>query len=137
LLGRRLNSQGVDVQRALDAHLPPVWGRANEVMQVLMNLLVNALDAMPRGGQLQLQTTSEPEGAICIRVVDTGSGIASDLQVRIFEPFVTTKEHGTGLGLAISEQIVRQHGGSITVASTPGQGAAFSVWLPCSAPVGG
>ncbi len=126
--------------------LPAVEGDAGMLEQVLLNLVVNARDAMPRGGKLSIRTftttVSEAEadrftdGAagnfVCLEVRDTGTGIAADLLPRIFEPFFTTKEEGkgAGLGLAAVYGIVRQHRGWIKVASEPGRGAAFEVLLP-------
>jgi PAS domain S-box-containing protein len=143
---------GVDV--ALDikpgAQLPLV--RADMVMmqQVLMNLAVNARDAMPGGGRITIETNSlmldrghpdlDPEAPpgryVCLAVGDTGSGIPENLLPKIFEPFFTTKEpgKGTGLGLATVYGIARQHGGWIKVQSQPGRGTTFRVFLPAIAP---
>ncbi|NJN67902.1 MAG: hypothetical protein HC884_14930 [Chloroflexaceae bacterium] len=106
--------------------------------QVLLNLVVNALDAMPYGGHLHLaaRMTDDRQCPLEVAIGDSGCGIRPELRERIFEPFVTTKEHGTGLGLAISAQIVRQHGGDITVESQAGVGSTFMVRLPVSKPGG-
>lgn len=108
------------------------WGVADALTQVLLNILVNALDAMPAGGILTLRTWTQAE-QVCVAVQDTGTGISPEWQTHIFEPFVTTREHGTGLGLHISQQIMQQHGGSILLESTPGVGSTFTLILPAAA----
>ena len=130
--------------------LPPVLGDSTQLHQVLLNLCVNARDAMPRGGQLVVEamrtTISSVEarahgdgGAgefILWRVSDSGLGIAQDLLDRIFEPFFSTKspEQGTGLGLSTAMGIVRSHGGFMRVHSRPNEGSTFSVYLPAARP---
>ena len=136
-----------DVEVRLALATTEVWTRADAGMldQVLMNLIVNARDAMPRGGALVLSTAIEwvVEGQVpelapgpyaLLRVRDTGMGIANENLARIFDPFFTTKElgKGTGLGLATTFGIVTQHGGAISVASELGKGTVFTVYLPAS-----
>lgn len=140
LMNKRLTDQRVIVVRELAADLPPVWGRSDELMQVLLNLINNATEAMPDGGTLRVETTLAPNTelsnisqAVQIAVIDTGCGISPLLQMHIFEPFVTGKENGTGLGLSISKQIIEQHRGTIAVVSQVGVGSTFTVTLPCSA----
>lgn len=130
LIGGRMHDQGVTVKRDLLAQLPSVWGCADELLQVLLNLIVNALESMPDGGLLHLSAQAQDKQALLITISDTGDGISPELQDHIFEPFVTTREEGTGLGLAISRQIVQQHGGTITVASEVGVGSTFTLVLP-------
>ena len=121
-------SQQVDTQRRVLTH-------RNELQQVLINLLVNAVQAMPSGGVLSLQAIDwdiggHPAG-VTLTVQDSGSGISPELQEKIFDPFFTTKRGaGTGLGLPISARLIDRYGGHISVHSELGQGAAFSVWLP-------
>jgi signal transduction histidine kinase len=136
LIGKRLRDQRVSVEMALDADLPDLHGRADELMQLVLNLLVNAIEAMPDGGTLQIGTRilNDPPDHVAIMISDTGVGISPHMQKRIFEPFVTTRQHGTGLGLSICSQIVERHGGSITVASRLDAGSTFTVVLPRSAP---
>lgn len=129
LLGKRIKEQRVKVERTQPADLSPIWGRADELTQVLLNLLVNALDAMPGGGVLRLRCQENAE-ELCVAVSDTGNGLKPSLEGHIFEPFVTTKEKGIGLGLHISHQIIQQHGGKILVESFPGVGCIFTVVLP-------
>ncbi|HWQ13267.1 MAG TPA: ATP-binding protein [Roseiflexaceae bacterium] len=110
------------------AHTVPA--EAAELRQVLINLILNGIDAMPSGGTLRIETGVH-EGEAFARVRDTGVGIAPDLQPRIFEPFVTTKgARGSGMGLAMSRALVARQGGRITVESAPGAGSCFTIWLP-------
>jgi signal transduction histidine kinase len=98
-----------------------------------LNLLRNAVEAMTGGGRLALSMAPEERrGAklVTLRIRDSGQGIAPEHLAKIFDPFFSTKEHGTGLGLALTQQIVVEHGGSIDVESTPGQGTTFTVRLP-------
>jgi len=104
-----------------------------QLQQILLNLLLNAVDSMPNGGTLSVRTLLERE-SIHIEIADTGRGVATEHVDKIFQPFFTTKPKGSGLGLAISKQLVEQHGGSITVASKPAGGAVFRVILPWVAP---
>jgi len=103
-----------------------------QVQQVLMNLCLNARDAMPDGGLLHVRTApvSEEGEWVCLSVCDQGTGISEAVKAHLFDPFFSTKERGTGLGLAVVQYIVRLHGGRIEVASEPGQGARFDVWWP-------
>jgi PAS domain S-box-containing protein len=141
---------GEDVQFQLDLHAVPLMTRADAGMveQVLMNLAVNARDAMPKGGRLRIETTEKivtedlatlgpdavPGRYVGFCVSDTGGGIPAEIMPRIFEPFFTTKEagKGTGLGLATVFGIVKQHGGWIKVDNQPGQGVTFRIFLPAS-----
>jgi signal transduction histidine kinase len=138
LLNKRMRDQGVQIVLDLAANNAPICGYIDELMQVLLNLIVNALDAMPEGGTLRIQTTIKSQHIanqqqVSIAISDTGSGIDPAVQARIFDAFVTTKAHGTGLGLAISNQIIQQHGGAITIDSQPGRGSTFTIWLPLMA----
>ena len=116
----------------LAPELPPIAGDAVQLEQVLMNLAVNARDAMPAGGSLDLRTFLDDQGQICLEVRDSGTGIPEDLLPHIFEPFVTTKDlgKGTGLGLAMVFGIVRAHRGRVQAENVPGGGARFLVSLP-------
>jgi PAS domain S-box-containing protein len=109
-----------------------VQGDETQVQQVLMNLCLNARDAMPKGGLLQIRTTRvTSEGDwVCLSVLDHGTGISEAVKAHLFDPFFSTKERGTGLGLAVVRHIVESQGGRIEVASELGQGARFDVWWP-------
>ncbi|MEZ4594958.1 MAG: HAMP domain-containing sensor histidine kinase [Chloroflexota bacterium] len=105
-------------------------GDANQLKQVVINICLNAIDAMsPTGGQLTLSLVTNQE-QIGLVIQDTGTGIQPEDKEKLFEPFFTKKDNGTGLGLAICYDIVQKHGGSIAVASKPGHGATFTIWLP-------
>jgi len=109
-----------------------VLADADQLEQVLLNLLSNAVDAMPRGGTIRLGLGHEADGRVKLEVADEGMGIPPEIQGRIFDPFFSTKEigKGTGLGLAISYGILKDHGGDILVRSQPGQGTTFTILLP-------
>ena len=119
----------------LDPELPAINVDPGQIEQVLLNLIVNARDAMPSGGTLDLETRSESRAALVrLSVKDTGSGMSASVKTRIFEPFFTTKApgKGTGLGLSTVYGIVRQSGGFITVDSELAKGTTFHVFLPAS-----
>src|SRR5690606_32152028 len=109
------------------------------IEQVVLNLLSNAVDAMPRGGTVRLSLRKHDDAMASLSVADEGHGIPEEIQSRIFDPFFSTKEigKGTGLGLAISYGIVQDHGGDIVVESMSGQGAKFTVFLPVAGPAPG
>ncbi|MBI3291445.1 MAG: hypothetical protein HYZ73_01350 [Elusimicrobia bacterium] len=106
-----------------------VQADADQIRQVLINLIQNAADAMPAGGTLTLATQAN-NSHLELTVSDTGTGIPKELLPKIFDPFVTTKDHGNGLGLAMVHSIVRAHHGTIHAASTPGRGTTFTLRLP-------
>ncbi|HEY1553515.1 MAG TPA: ATP-binding protein [Kofleriaceae bacterium] len=133
--------KAIELRVRIDEQLPPVAGDAESLLQVFLNLGQNALQAMPDGGTLEILTTRRRRsrlgyGQFCeVRFRDTGIGIPRDRLKKLFIPFYTTKQKGTGLGLAISHRIIHQHGGTIEVRSTIGQGSTFSVFLPAAEPV--
>jgi two-component system NtrC family sensor kinase len=133
LVQHQLDLAGIHVQPQLNPDLPQVQCDAAQIEQVVLALVMNALDAMPQGGNLWLTTsfTREPN-QVCIVVRDDGSGIPAEILPRIFEPFLTTKEtgRGVGLGLAISHSILERHRGTIEVQSEQGRGTTFTVTLP-------
>ncbi len=136
LVRPQLERGGVEVQLKLAKDLPRVPCDPAQIEQVLLILIMNAKDAMPRGGNLWIETQlSNAERAIEIQVRDDGAGIAPEVLSHIFEPFVTTKErgHSVGLGLAISRGIVERHKGHIEVESVLGRGSAFTITLPSQA----
>lgn len=110
---------------------PYVLGSRDQIQQVILNLVMNALDAMQEGGNIYLDLfeTKNPKG-YDLRVRDTGKGISQEVMENLFDPFFTTKEDGLGLGLYISKQIINEHDGEMCVESEPGKGTAFSIWLP-------
>jgi signal transduction histidine kinase len=128
---RRLIGEGVEVALDLEPHLRPVAADPSQIGQVLLNLAVNARDAMAGRGMLTIATRNDGDEAV-LEVADTGAGMDEETRLRLFEPFFTTKDigEGTGLGLSTVYGIVAQSGGSIDVRSEPGFGAAFTVRLP-------
>ena len=141
--------KSVEFEKRLPADLWTVTGDATQLYQVLLNLCVNASDAMPEGGKLCIQADNvvldeiqaglglevKPGSYVVIKVMDTGTGITKEVQDRMFEPFFTTKApgKGTGLGLSTSLGIVKSHGGFINCYSEPGKGTAFKVYFPANA----
>lgn len=125
-------AKGITYNVVLDVEPATVTGSASELREVLANLAINALDAMPDGGRLTLRC--RPDGdRVRLDVQDSGSGMTEEVKTHIFEPFYTTKGHaGTGLGLAVSYGIIHRHEGTIEVDSTPGKGTVFSITLPTS-----
>ena len=123
--------EGLSIE--LQTHLSPgclIQGNENELFEVVVNLIKNAVEALPIGGRIGISTSTDKDHVI-LRVSDSGAGIAKENLTRVLEPFWTTKgDHGTGLGLASSYGIVRRHGGSIQVESVEGEGASFTVTVP-------
>jgi len=133
LVRHQLELGGVELQLKFAPDVPPIPCDAAQIEQVFLALIMNAKDAMPRGGNLWIETRlSDDESEVEIQVRDDGAGIAPDVLPHIFEPFLTTKEsgHGVGLGLAISRGIVERHNGRIAVQSELGRGTTFTVTLP-------
>lgn len=135
LLKHTARRRGVTLTATVPQDLPPLLADPNQLQQVLINLLMNALEATPAGGRVGL--TAGPvdhrgRAGVAVSVTDTGPGIPDDLLRRVFDPFFTTKPpgQGTGLGLSICRDIIREHDGEIRVESKPGAGTTFTVWLP-------
>src|SRR5271156_2263301 len=121
----------VNVVKNYNEQLPPVLGSITRLQQVFLNLFMNARDAMPQGGMLEVRTGAQ-NGSVEIEVTDTGSGISPEHLHRIFDPFFTTKAtgRGTGLGLSVSYGIIKEHAGKVDVRSTPGKGTSFRLEFP-------
>jgi signal transduction histidine kinase len=130
-LEARCAKSGIEVVRSYAEHLPEIIADPSQLHQVLINLVVNALQAMPEGGKLTIKT-ERLDGHVALIVEDTGVGMAPDILRKIFVPFFTTKDihEGTGLGLSVVHGIVTSHGGTISVESKPGVGTRFGVELP-------
>ncbi|RMG68292.1 MAG: PAS domain S-box protein [Nitrospirae bacterium] len=138
----------ITIKKELDPGLPIVVGDTTQLEQVIINLLINAKDAMPEGGEILIRTSSmemtsrsldlyadiKPGKYVKLEITDTGQGIPEEIQDRIFEPFYTTKEvgKGTGLGLAMVYGIIKDHDGYITLKSSPGKGTSFYIYLPAA-----
>jgi len=143
-LYERSVSKEIVIKTDLADATPAVVGDEGQIQQALLNLFLNARDAMPDGGTLTVATavtiadarttslfaTIKPGPFVQIRVSDTGHGIAHELQNRVFEPFFTTKDQGTGLGLSVVYGVVQNHGGFVNFESMIGQGTSFSIYLP-------
>jgi signal transduction histidine kinase len=131
LVEKRCRDHNVEVVYEADKELPTLQASADQIQQVFLNLVLNALEVMPYGGRLTVTTerTAEPEG-VRVSLSDSGPGIPPEAQKHLFEPFQTTKKEGLGLGLYVSRRIVRHHGGELSVKSEPGEGSTFVIWLP-------
>lgn len=125
-------TRGRIVVAPLPADLPPLNGVRDQLVQVFLNLILNAIDATQSHGRIEVDTTRTPEG-VEISVRDDGDGISPEHAVRLFQPYFTTKKHGTGLGLFVTRQLVEDHGGTVAFASQAGQGTVFRVFLPLPA----
>jgi signal transduction histidine kinase/CheY-like chemotaxis protein len=130
LTAKYLQHRRVAIKRILTPDLPSVVVAPDELEQVFINLVLNAVDAMPEGGTLHVASRQGEGGRLAVAFSDTGHGIAPEDLERVFEPFFSTREDGTGLGLTVSHNVIERHGGEIAVESTPGQGTTFTVWLP-------
>jgi len=133
LVRHQLELQGIELAENLAPDLPLCNCDGDQIQQAALVLLVNAIEALPAGGRLEVETSLDPSGAaIQLRVRDSGAGIAPDVLPHIFEPFFTTKEHQhrTGLGLAVASNIAGRHNGRLTVQSEPERGAEFTLTLP-------
>jgi signal transduction histidine kinase len=131
LISGHLAHNNVTCQFTPDQNLPLIPILRDQIKQVVLNMCLNGVEAMPNGGILKLSTHyASKKSQVNFKVTDMGAGIPEDVLPYIFDPFVTTKEIGTGLGLSIAYDIVRQHNGRIEVDSEPGKGSQFTVWLP-------
>jgi PAS domain S-box-containing protein len=156
LTGGTLTNHGIETNVELHSNLPPICGYANHLTQVLLNIILNAIDAMPDGGKLSVRTVqmapvgvashtgvlqkngrnkqgvpqNSEEAMVMVEIADTGCGMTPLVQARIFDPFFTTKSDGSGVGLALSQRIISQHRGRIEVKSTIEEGSTFTLLLP-------
>jgi signal transduction histidine kinase len=130
LMRKRLQETNVSLRLELGANLPLSCGDGNQIKQVLLNLTLNAAEALAAGGgNIWLRTTTNGKH-VCVSVNDDGPGIPPQYRARLFEPLFTTKTRGLGLGLAISQELMQRHGGAITVESMLGTGTTFTIHLP-------
>jgi signal transduction histidine kinase len=121
-----------EVLASVDARLPSVWADPDQLKQIVLNLLLNAIEASPNGSSVRLDARASSTAFVVLEIRDEGTGIAPEHLETIFEPFFTTKESGTGLGLPLVHQMVVEHGGEITVGSEVGRGTTFRVSLPAA-----
>jgi signal transduction histidine kinase len=134
LARQQVSSKPIEIRFTKDYELPPVEHDAGQIQQVLLNLLLNSIQAIESTGNVRVKVGSE-DGFATVAVSDTGRGIPPEHLANIFRPFYTTKKKGTGLGLSLVSRIVESHGGRIEVNSSPGEGSQFMVRLPFKAPV--
>jgi signal transduction histidine kinase len=127
---KRLQETNLELKLELADSLPLTCGDSNQIKQVLINLILNAAEALASSGGVVALRTVHNGQQVCLSVSDNGPGIPPQHQARLFEPLFTTKTRGLGLGLAISQEIAQRHDGYITAHSTPGQGTTFTVMLP-------
>lgn len=133
LTGNRMELQGITLNQDIQEGLPPMYGDRDQIKQAVLNLILNAVEAMPNGGVISVSVKLSPDRSqISVSVSDTGGGVPKNVQGSIFEPFVTTKDHGKGVGLGLSVVygIVAQHEGAIEVDSDEGKGAKFVLTFP-------
>jgi two-component system, NtrC family, sensor kinase len=131
-VGHQLELQGHQLTADIRPS-PPVRADFGELRQALVNLIINAMEAMGKGGRLAVSLHPSPDGHdVELVVADNGPGIPEEIRARIFDPFFTTKEKGTGLGLSVVYGIVQRHGGTIRVECPPGGGTTFTLTLPAS-----
>jgi len=133
LVSHPLRTARISIIKTLAQELPPVLGSANRLQQVFLNLFLNARDAMPNGGMLEVRSVAN-NGSVEVEITDTGVGISHEFVNRIFDPFFTTKgaNRGTGLGLSVSYGIIKEHAGKIDVRSTAGKGTSFHLEFPAA-----
>ena len=129
LLQPQIMANNIDVRLSLSEHASSVMIDESSMRGALMNVILNAIEAMPNGGRLSV-TSDRTDDTLCLEIVDTGPGISEEEAKDIFEPFYTTKEKGLGLGMPYAKKIIEQHGGTISVATRPGEGTKFSITLP-------
>jgi two-component system, NtrC family, sensor kinase len=125
-------TKGRLIERKVPASLPPLYGVRDQLVQVFLNLILNAVDATARGGHIELRAECSDD-AVVITVRDDGTGIGPEHAARVFQPYFTTKKNGTGLGLFVSRKLIAEHGGRVEFESRPGSGTTFRVSLPTPA----
>lgn len=123
----------IDIKCYVPGHLPAVSLDRDLFKQALLNLMLNAQQAMPSGGELTIQAAREADG-VSLSMIDTGQGMSAEVQAKVFRPFFSTKSGGCGLGLPTVRKIVEAHGGTITVQSAIERGTKFTLTLPCESP---
>jgi PAS domain S-box-containing protein len=138
LIAKQMSRDGVRIETALDPAIPRVNGDLTAIEDVMINLFVNARDAMPGGGTIKIKTeiADNPPGGVRVTVADQGAGVPSEQIPRLFDPFFTTKDKGLGIGLWLTRRIVAEHQGTIDVRSEAGKGTQFLVVLPANSDSG-
>ena len=134
----QLSEKSITVKQDIAEGLPEISSDSEKLYQALLNIILNAIQSMEKGGVLAITASCVPKeggegetSVLAISISDTGSGIEEEDLSKIFEPFFTTKEKGTGLGLAVAARIIEEHGGQVHVQSRKGEGTRFEIELPC------
>ena len=131
LVRKQFSFKNITIEKSLADNLPAVKLDRDQFQQVIVNMLINAMEAIERDGEIQVETSYDKRRQnVVLRIKDTGRGIPEDIRLKLFDPFFTTKDTGTGLGLSISHGIVERHGGTISVESQVGRGTTFTITLP-------
>ncbi|MBP2242045.1 two-component system sporulation sensor kinase A [Cytobacillus eiseniae] len=129
LLKTQTNLNSIEIVKNIEPNLPPIKCNENQLKQVFINFLQNAVESMSTGGRISIYIRNQDSDSICIQIIDQGSGIPAHLLNRIGEPFFTTKEHGTGLGIMICKNIIEEHRGKLSIESSP-EGTQIEISLP-------
>jgi two-component system NtrC family sensor kinase len=138
LVRKQCQDRGVTLDKQVQPDLPQIHAVPDQIQQVFLNLMLNAIEAMPSlgsggDGRIRIRATRTPDPVgVRVQFHDNGVGITTDALPHVFDPFYSTKPEGLGLGLSISQEIIEQHGGQITAGSEQGDGATFTVWLPAT-----
>jgi PAS domain S-box-containing protein len=131
LVRKQFSFRNITIEHNLDENLPVVRLDRDQVQQVIVNILMNAMEAIDRDGEIRVETSyDERRRTIQLKIKDTGCGVPEDTRLKLFDPFFTTKDTGTGLGLSISHGIIQRHGGSISFESQVNRGTTFTIALP-------
>jgi two-component system NtrC family sensor kinase len=131
LVRNQASFQSIVLRAELNSGIPMVFADADQMRQVVLNIILNAADAMPQGGEIRVRSLFDPQiNQVMLRISDTGPGIPAEIQDKLFEPFFTTKKTGTGLGLAIAYGIMERHKGALKIESALGHGTTIVVILP-------
>lgn len=131
LVRKQFSFRDITIEQNLADTLPLVRLDKDQFQQVVVNILINAMEAIERKGKIRVETSyDQPERTIKLKITDNGYGIPEDVRLKLFDPFFTTKDTGTGLGLSISYGIIESHGGRISFESQVGRGTAFTITLP-------
>jgi signal transduction histidine kinase len=133
LVRKQFSFKNITIKEHLGNNLPVVRLDRDQFQQVVVNILINAMEAIERDGEIGVETShDETTDTMTLKVTDTGHGISEDARLKLFDPFFTTKDTGTGLGLSISHGVIQRHGGHITFESQAGKGTTFTITLPAA-----
>ena len=128
-VGPELDRAGITLTEQYAHDMPPCPADERLLKQAILNIILNAQQAMPNGGEIILRTSTD-NGGVTVEIIDTGPGISKPVRDKVFDPFYSTKKDGSGLGLALTKRIIDQHGGTVRFVSEPGKGTDFSIRIP-------